>query len=136
MMRSCFMLLTVALSLHFHAASGQEQAAGVDPWPDITEAFASGNARELAESFSSMVDLGLPEGDNSYSKSQGEIVMRDFFKKTPPDGFEVKQTGKTSEKSHFAICQYESSGKNYQVSIYVKQELGVFLITRIKFEKQ
>ena len=119
------------------AASGQEKVNAVaDPWPGITNAFKEGNARTLATSFNSMVDLGLPDADNSYSKSQGEIVMRDFFRKTPPEKFEVKQTGKTNEKSHFAICQYESAGRKYQVSIFLVRESNSFLITKIKFEKQ
>jgi hypothetical protein len=106
------------------------------PWLEITAAMSNGDARELAAWFNRMVDLGLPEKDNSYSKSQGEIVMRDFFKKYPPDSFEVRQKGKTSETSHFAICQYTTGDKKFQVSIYLMHESGTFLITKIKFEKQ
>jgi hypothetical protein len=117
--------------------TGQEKVSAVaDPWPGITNAFQKGNAKSLATSFNSMVDLGLPDVDKTYSKSQGEIVMRDFFRKSPPEKFEVKQTGTTSEKSHFAICQYESSGKKYQVSVFMVRESNSFLITKIKFEKQ
>jgi hypothetical protein len=132
--KSIFLVLLI-LTAGF--AFNQEKVSAVnDPWPGITAAFQDGNARSLAENFNSMVDLGLPDEDNSYSKSQGEIVMRDFFKKSPPVLFEVKQTGKTNEKSHFAICQYESSGKKYQVSIFLTREANSYLITRIKFEKQ
>jgi hypothetical protein len=130
-------IFLVLLILTAGLAFNQEKVGAVaDPWPGITTAFEAGNARSLAVYFNSMVDLGLPDEDNSYSKSQGEIVMRDFFKKSPPARFEVKQTGKTNEKSHFAICQYESSGKKYQVSIFLTREANSYLITRIKFEKQ
>jgi len=132
--RSVFLFLVMFLA---GSGLGQEKVSAVaDPWPGITAAIRDGNARSLASSFNNMVDLGLPDADNSYSKSQGEIVMRDFFRKTPPEKFEVNQTGKTNDKSHFAICQYESSGKKYQVSIFLVREANAYYITKIKFEKQ
>lgn len=106
------------------------------PWTQITNSIREGNASALSAYFSSMVDLGLPEKDNSYSKSQGEIVMKDFFKNYPPDAFDVLQKGQTSETNHYAICQYKTEGKKYQVSIYLRKEEGAFQISKIKFEKQ
>ena len=105
-----------------------------DLFQDIAVALRSGDAESLASHFNSLVDLGLPEKDNAYSKSQGEIVMRDFFKKYPPDSFEVIQTGRTSETLHFAIGQYRTGRKKYQVSIYMQQEDNSYKITKIKFE--
>ncbi len=127
-----FLFLSLALIVR-----GQDDGKlGRDPWQDITQCFSAGDAATLATYFSSMVDLGLPEKDNSYSKSQGEIVMRDFFKKCPPESFIVIQKGKTSETAHYAICHYKTSEKKYQVSIYLKQEDHAYLITKIKFDNQ
>lgn len=130
----CFIFLFSSLA--FTVMGQDDVTVGGDPWPDITESFSAGDATTLATYFSSMVDLGLPEKDNSYSKSQGEIVMRDFFKKCPPESFVVIQKGKTSETAHYAICHYKTSAKKYQVSIYLKQEDHAFLITKIKFDNQ
>lgn len=114
----------------------QEEKPGHDAWEPIVTAMRSGDAGGLAKFFSRMVDLGLPEKDHSYSKSQGEIVMKDFFRNSPPDTFELVQKGKTSDSQHFAICTYRSGARKYQVSINLHHNEGEYRITRIKFEKE
>jgi hypothetical protein len=130
-------IFAVVLFISCSAVMGQEESTAIsDPWPEITDALASGDARSLAHHFSSMVDLGLPEKDDTYSKSQGEIIMRDFFKKCPAESFNVVKKGKISENSHFAICSYRTKDKSYQVSVHLQAEKQTFLITKIKFENQ
>jgi hypothetical protein len=128
--------LAVIISFTPFLIQGQDEAdREKGPWEDVIAAMEKGDARALAENFSTMVDLGLPEKDDSYSKSQGEIIMRDFFRKCPPQSFDVIRTGKISEASLFAICNYIGGKGSYQVSIHLAKENGTYLITRIKFEK-
>ena len=129
-------LLALLLLLPILSAGQEKKESGDDPWPAITKALASGDAGSLASHFSSMVDLGLPEKDNSYSKSQGEIIMRDFFKKCPPDSFEVLQKGEIGGSVLFAICNYVTENEKYQVSVHLSREKDKYLISKIKFEKK
>jgi hypothetical protein len=116
---------------------GQEEPAShSDPWPEITDALGSGDAKSLALHFDTMVDLGLPEKDDSYSKSQGEIIMRDFFKKCPAESFKVVKKGDISKSACFAICHYKTKDMDYQVSLHLQLKDEEYLITKIKFEKQ
>jgi hypothetical protein len=130
------MLIPLLLMSIFAAFSQEEKNNANLPWPEITEALGTGNAKSLARHFSNMVDLGLPQKDDSYSKSQGEIIMGDFFEKCPAQTFEVIQKGEISHKSHFAICKYHTAKTKYRVSIHLQFEDQAYLISKIKFEKQ
>ena len=54
--------------------------AGID---EIINALKTGNANEIAKYFDNTVEITLPEKSNSYSKSQAEVVLRDFFNNSP-----------------------------------------------------
>jgi hypothetical protein len=112
----------------------QEKAADlVDP---VIKTIQDGDAEGLAAFFNVTVELSLPEHENTYSSSQGEMIMKDFFKKYPPDSFTVIQKGTTDSSSRFAICSYLSGIKKYQVYIYLKKEKEEFLIQKITFEEK
>lgn len=132
-----FHLLTFLILLPCISIGQDKMERQDDPWPEeIMKALGAGDAGSLASHFSSTVDLGLPEKEDSYSKSQGELIMRDFFKKCPPESFEVLQKGDISGTTLFAICDYITADEKYQVSVYLNKEKDKYLITRIKFEKK
>ncbi len=105
-----------------------------DPFEPVVNALKQGNAKSLAATFNTTIDLGLPEKDNSYSKSQAEMVLKDFFRENPPTSFIIDQKGKTDELSHFAIGTYNCHENSYQVYIQIKNEDDKFLVNKIKFE--
>src|SRR6478735_4304801 len=45
------------------------------------------NSKELIQYFNDVVEIGFNGEKASYSKTQAEFVMRDFFKKYPPSEF-------------------------------------------------
>lgn len=101
----------------------------------ITSAIRTSNATVLADYFNSTVDLGLPDNDNSYSASQGEMIMKDFFRKYPPESFEVLQKGDTDPDNRFIIGAYKSRSKEFRVYIHLRKEKPGFRIHKIKFEE-
>ena len=46
---------------------------------EIVNAIKSGNSAEVSKYFDNTVEITLPEKSNSYSKSQAELVLHDFF---------------------------------------------------------
>jgi hypothetical protein len=89
-----------------------------------------------ASSFNVTVELLLPDNENTYSAAQGEMIMKDLFKKYPPDSFTVIQKGATDSLSRFAICNYITVDRQYQVYINLRKEKDRFLIQKIKFEEK
>ena len=107
-----------------------------DPFDPIVKAIKESDARSLAASFNMTVELRLPDTESTYSASQGEMIMKDFFKNYPPDSFSIIQKGTTDPVTMFAICSYESGEKKYQAYIHLHKEKEKYLIQKIKFEEK
>ena len=107
-----------------------------DPFDPIVRAIQESDAKGLSASFNITVELRLPDNENTYSASQGEMIMKDFFKKYPPDSFTLIQQGTTDRISMFAICNYVSGSNQYQVYIHLRKEKEKYLIQKIRFEEE
>lgn len=105
-----------------------------DHFEQVIKAMQTSDARKLSSYFNVNIDLGLPGNDNSYSKSQAEMIMRDFFRKFPADSFTVTRQGVTDAISHYVIGDYKTGSKSYQVYVYLRQVGERYLIHKIKFE--
>jgi hypothetical protein len=121
-----FILITRALYL-----SAQDKDDLLDP---VIKTIREADASALAAYFNVTIELKLPDHENSFSASQGEMIMKDFFKKFPPESLTIIQKGNTDANSRFAICNYRSANLQYQVYIYMKKENDKFLIQKLKFE--
>ena len=89
-----------------------------DPLDLVIKAIREADANSLAGYFNMTIELKLPDNENTYSASQGEMIMKDFFKKSPPDSCTIIQKGNTDNKSMFAICNYLSGNLQFQVFLY------------------
>jgi len=107
-----------------------------DPFDSITKAIEESDSRSLSDLFNLTIEIRLPGNENTYSSSQAEMIMKDFFKKCPPDSFTIIQKGTTDPVSKFAIGDYISGNKLYQVYIHLRKEKEKYLIQKIKFDEK
>ena len=125
-------LLAVFLLLFFWSA-GRAQA---DIFAPMKTAIKAADAKELSKHFNQSVDVNLEGNVNTYSKTQAEFVLRDFFKKHPVTEFEIVHTGSTPGGLKFAIGNYFSAQEKFRVLIRVKQVGDTNLIHEISFVKE
>lgn len=110
--------------------------AQVEIFNPIRDALKTGSAKELVKHLNQTVEINL-EGDiNTYSKAQGEFVLRDFFKKYPVSDFTVEHTGSSKSGLQYAIGNYKSGQDQFNVLIRVKQAGNAYLIHEISFLKE
>jgi hypothetical protein len=102
----------------------------------VAGALRSGNSKEVARYFDSSVEITILDRESSYSKTQGEMVLRDFFAKNQVSGFELKHRGTSGEGSTYGIGTLRTPSQQYRVYYYVKQKGAQQLIQEIRFEKQ
>jgi len=126
-----FLIALLLLGLSVPASIAQ-----ADPTDQIAQALQQSDAGSLAAYFNETVDLGLPDNDNSYSASQGEMIMKDFFRKYPPESFSIIQKGTTDPDSRFAIGTYKTGSKEFRVYIQLRKEKSDYRIHKIKFEEK
>lgn len=102
----------------------------------VSACIRNGQADRLAEYFSETLDIGLPGSDKTYSRSQGELVMKDFFRKYPPTSFKEEQHDTPSPVMYFTIGTYASGQSHYQALIVMKKEAANWKVHKLKFEEK
>jgi len=112
-------------------ALGQKQD---DVIKDVVQSVKTTNAKKLAGFFNSTIDLELEDIDGSYSKTQAEIIIRDFFKKSPLKSFTLNHQGSSDDGSKYIIGTYKTTGKEYRVYILFKPQNDKLLIHQLQFE--
>lgn len=102
----------------------------------VHKSIREGNSASLASMFHTTVDLELGDTDGNYSKSQAEIILKDFFTKNPVKSYTIKHQGSSDDGSKYIIGLYLSTG-NLEFRVYVllkKQEEGL-RINQLQFEE-
>lgn len=100
------------------------------------EVIKAGNSKEMTKFLNQSVDMNLDGEVNTYSKTQAEFALRDFFKKHPPKDFSIVHTGSSKGGLQFAIGRYLSNGESYSALIRVKEVNEAYLIHEINFVKE
>jgi hypothetical protein len=102
---------------------------------NIATAIQSGNAKELAKFFDGNVDITVYNKEEMYSKTQAEMVVRDFFSKNTPTSFKIIHKGTSNQGSEYAIGTLITNVGSFRTYIYVKQKSTGYTIQEIRFEK-
>lgn len=125
-----------SIILIFFLSLGTLRAQQPEAIPQVMEAIKAGSARELARFFAATVDITLEGKPGNYSKAQGELVLRDFFRSHPPDEFSVIHRGQSKGGQPFAIGQYKSGGDTFRVWLKIRNSGNQQFIEEISFVKQ
>lgn len=102
---------------------------------EVVSAIRKGDAQTLAKSFYSNIEIVLPSKTGVYSKSQAEMVMKDFFQKYPVKNFTVIHKGK-KENASYAIGNYDSVNNCFRITFLTKVDGSDLLIHQLRIEKQ
>ena len=73
--------------------------------------------------------------NGSYSKTQAEIIIRDFFKNIPVKSFTLNHQGSSDDGSKYIIGTYKTSSTEYRVYILLKKLKDKLLIHQLQFEE-
>ncbi|MFN8207625.1 MAG: DUF4783 domain-containing protein [Bacteroidales bacterium] len=125
--------ITHLLSLFLSGSPAEGFTAEKVPQAIVT-AMKTGNYRELGRYFNSSVELVVLENENVYSKSQAELIIRDFFAKYTPTGFVVRHE-EAREGLCYAIGKLSTKNGEFRVVILLKTKDGNSLIHQLRIEK-
>jgi hypothetical protein len=101
---------------------------------DIGNAIKNGNSAEVGKYFNTTIDLTVPDNEGSYSKTQAELILKDFFTKNPPTSFNVNHNGSSNDGSLYAIGSYVASSGTYRTYFLLKKSGSSYLIQKLEFE--
>lgn len=101
----------------------------------IISSFNSGDAAKLSRYFNQTIELTFFEKEEIYSRTQAEIILRDFFSKNPPKQFKILHEG-GKDSSKYAIGQYISNSKIYRITFLLKTINSNVFIHQLRIENE
>lgn len=108
-----------------------------DVMSNVRSALKAGSSKELTKHFNEMVELNLNGDKSSYSKTQAEFVLKDFFKNHPPTDFQyIHQGASKGNLLKYAIGKYTYGNGSFRVLILFKNSDGQYYADSIDFTKE
>ncbi len=101
---------------------------------DVLGALRSGNASQLSKHFDSRVDIALPDKSDNYSRTQAEMIMRDFFVSNGVRNFELKYKSE-KEGANYCVGTLQTRSGNFRTTIFMKQKGDKQFLQDIGFQK-
>lgn len=101
---------------------------------EVVSAVKSGNANELSRFFDDRIDISLPGKNDNYSRSQGEMILKDFFSNNDVKDFQIKHKGENNGSEYcFGILQTRNG--NFRTKLYMKQKGERQVLQEIGFQR-
>jgi antitoxin component YwqK of YwqJK toxin-antitoxin module len=100
---------------------------------EVINGMKNGSASQISRFFDNTVEITMPDKSNSYSKSQAEMVLKDFFANNPVKKFEIIHKGENAG-SQYCIGTLTTKTASYRTTIYMKQKNDKQLLQEIRFE--
>ena len=101
----------------------------------IGNALKGGNSSELAKYFDSSVEVTIINTEAVYSKSQAEMVVKNFFSSNRPSAYKMVHNG-DSGGAKYQIGELSTSSGTYRTYVYAKEKSGTMMIQEIRIEKK
>ena len=129
------LFLNLFLSIWIFFASAPEPGKEIHTIDPIIAALGNGSSNDLAKFFDNSISLNINGQQGDYSKNQAELVLRDFFKKNPSQGFSILYQNENQGSISTYIGEYLSSPGNFKVFIKVSQASNSYRIYSLDFVK-
>jgi len=86
---------------------------------EVVSAIKVGDAPRISKYFDNMVEISINEKSHSYSKSQAEMVLRDFFSNKGVKTFKVAHRGNTND-SEYCVGILTTESGDFRTTIFMK----------------
>ncbi len=83
-----------------------------------------------------MVELNFEGEKSNYSRSQAELVLKEFFKKYPPMDFQYIHKGASKQGLTYVIGKYTFENGSFRVWILIKKFDENYLVDSIDFSRE
>lgn len=127
------MRIALTFFLFFIAQTAFSQSPVIN---NVRAALKAGSAKELVKNFNNTVELNFDGEKSSYSRTQAEFVLKDFFKKYPPSDFEYIHQGSSQQGLTYVIGKYSFEGGSFRVLMYIKKINDSYLVDLIDFSRE
>lgn len=99
----------------------------------VVTAIRSGNVTQLSPFFDVRVDITLPDKSDTYSRTQAEMVIGDFFNTNVVQNFKITQQGESGGTFYCAGILQTRSG-NFRTTLFFRQKGDKHFLQEIRFQ--
>jgi hypothetical protein len=103
---------------------------------NVRSSIKAGSSKELSNYLGDMISLEIDGVQSNYSKTQAEYVLKDFFKKYPPNDFQYVHQGASEGGLKYAIGRYSYEGGSFRVVLRSKVVDGSYKVSSLDFTKE
>lgn len=100
----------------------------------VLVALKSGNASQLSKYFDNRVDISLPGNADNYSRTQAEMILRDFFRNNSVRTFDLRYKSEHAE-TNYCIGTLQTNGGNFRTTLFMKQKGDKQYLQDLRFQK-
>lgn len=98
--------------------------------------LTTGNASGLSNYFTGNIDLLVEENEDVYSKTQAEMILKNFFAKNAPSSFIIIHKGSSTMNVAYRIGTLKTkNGKEFRVTFNMKSIGGSYKIHQMQIEE-
>ena len=123
-------------ALIFSLGLFQEVHAQSEVINNMRVALKAGSSKEFVKNFNNMVELNFEGEKSNYSRSQAELVLKEFFKKYPPVDFQYIHKGSSKQGLTYVIGKYTFEDGSFRVWILIKKFGDDYLVDSIDFSRE
>jgi hypothetical protein len=120
----------------FIISASSESNAQSEVIDNMRIALKSGSSKELVKAFNTIVELNFEGRKSNYSRSQAELVLKEFFKKYPPTDFQFIHKGTSKQGLTYVIGKYTFENGSFRIWILIKKFEDDYLVDSIDFSKE
>ncbi|MEI9957181.1 MAG: DUF4783 domain-containing protein [Ferruginibacter sp.] len=102
---------------------------------EVVAALKNGDSAQVARYFDNTVEITMPDKSNNYSKSQAELVLKDFFSNNGVKSFEVIHKGDNAG-GQYCIGTLLTKNGSFRTTVFMKQKNDKQLLQEIRFENR
>jgi hypothetical protein len=99
----------------------------------VATAIRLGNVNQLSPFFDVRVDISLPDKSDTYSKTQAEMVIGDFFNTNGVQNFRITQQGE-SGGTFFCAGILQTRAGNFRTTLFFRHKGDKHLLQEIRFQ--
>ena len=102
----------------------------------VLVALKSGNVSLLSRYFDNRIDITLPERSDNYSRSQAEMILKNFFNNNGGvTNFELRHKGENSGANYLIGMLLTNNGR-YRTTLFMKQKGEKQLLQEVRFQQE
>jgi chromosomal replication initiation ATPase DnaA len=104
---------------------------------DVVNAIKANRVSDMTRYFDNIVPITINNVQNTYSRTQAELVLKDFFNKNTPQDINILNSGSPTPSSKFAIGDLSTNTGKYSIYILFKLKDNTnYMLQEIRLNKE